>query len=53
MHTGHAPQALAAFRNAIIALLRTQGQYDYIPDAQRHYQAHLQETLQLIGLRRL
>jgi len=53
MHTGHAPQALAALRNAAIALLRTQDQYEYIPDAQRHYQAHLQETLQLVGLQRL
>ena len=53
MHTGNAPQAMAAFRNGLIALLRAHGQYDYIPDAQRHYQAHPQEALHFIGARRL
>lgn len=53
MHTGNAPQALAAFRNGLIALLRAYGHYDYTPDALRHYQAHPQEALHFIGARRL
>ena len=53
MHTGNAPQALAALRNGLLALLRAHGQYRYIPDAQRHYRAHVQEVLYFIGIRRL
>jgi predicted transposase YbfD/YdcC len=47
-YRGQTPQALAAFRNALLNLLRLQG-WRRIPDALRHYAAHLDETLALIG----
>lgn len=48
MHTGHAPQALAALRNALIDLWRAQG-WTNIADAVRTYAASIHRTLVLIG----
>ena len=48
IHTGSAPEALAALRNGLLALLRTQD-WETIPDAIRHYDASLQETLHALG----
>lgn len=47
-HTGYTVEALAALRNAILNRLRQHG-WDRIPDALRHYPAHLDEALSLIG----
>lgn len=48
IHSGHAPQALAAFRNAILALLRFEG-WSFTPTAFRHFAAHPQLALRLLG----
>ena len=44
--TGATPQALAAFRNGILALLRTLG-WSSITDALGHYGAHAHQALHL------
>jgi len=48
IHSGHAPQALAALRNAILALLRFEG-WPSPPTAFRHFAAHPQHALRLLG----
>lgn len=48
MHTGHAPQVLAAFRNALIDLWRVHG-WTSIAEAVRVCAASLTQTLTLIG----
>jgi predicted transposase YbfD/YdcC len=48
MHSGHAAQALAALRNAILALLRFEG-WPSPPTAFRHFAAHPQHALLLLG----
>jgi predicted transposase YbfD/YdcC len=48
IHSGHAPQALAALRNAILALLRFEG-WSSPPTAFRHFDAHPQLALRLLG----
>lgn len=48
IHFGHAPQALAALRNAILALLRFEG-WPSTPTAFRHFAAHPQLALRLLG----
>lgn len=48
VHTGHAPQALAALRNAVLALVRKAG-WKNIADALRYYHEHVTEALELIG----
>jgi predicted transposase YbfD/YdcC len=48
IHSGHAPQALAALRNAILALLRFDG-WSSPPTAFRHFAAHPQHALRLLG----
>ncbi len=48
VHTGSAPQALAALRNAILTLLRYQG-WSNIADAVRHYAAEPHKALRLLG----
>lgn len=48
-YTGSTPQAMAAIRNALIALLRKQG-WKSIADALRHYAAHPKNALALLGL---
>jgi predicted transposase YbfD/YdcC len=48
VRTGAAPQALAALRNALLSLLRHEG-WPSLPTAIRHFQAHLQLSLQLLG----
>jgi predicted transposase YbfD/YdcC len=48
LHTGHAAQALAALRNAVITLLRSEG-WPCLPTAFRHFAAHPQHALQLMG----
>lgn len=48
IHFGDAPQTLAAFRNAILALLRFEG-WPSTPTAFRHFQAHPQHALLLLG----
>ena len=45
---GNAPQALAALRNAILALLRFEG-WPSTPTAFRHFDAHPQLALHLLG----
>jgi predicted transposase YbfD/YdcC len=47
-HTGHAAEALAALRNAIIAAIRYHG-WTNVAAALRHYDASPQQALQLIG----
>ena len=49
LHTGSAPQALAALRNAILSLLHHEG-WHYLPDAFRFYAANLQHALHTIGI---
>ena len=48
-YRGHTPQTLAALRHAVLTLLRVAG-WTRIADALRHYAAHLDETLALIGV---
>jgi len=48
VHTGTAPQALAALRNGILALLRYEG-WPSPPSAFRHFSIHVQHALQLLG----
>ena len=48
IHFGHAPQALAALRNAILALFRFEG-WPATPTAFRHFDAHPQHALRLLG----
>ncbi len=47
-HTGQLPQAMAALRSSILALLRHHG-YTNIARALRHYDAHPNLALALIG----
>jgi hypothetical protein len=51
MHTGHAPQVLAAFRNALLNVLRAAG-WTNIAAALRHYSWSVAATLQLRGTAR-
>jgi hypothetical protein len=48
IHTGSAAQALAALRNAVIALIRYRG-WTNIAEALRHYGSSPQRALHLIG----
>jgi len=48
VHTGNAAQALAAFRNGILALLRYEG-WPSPPTAFRHFSVHVQHSLRLLG----
>lgn len=48
VHTGHAPQALAALRNGILALLRYEG-WPSPPTAFRHFCIDVQHALRLLG----
>jgi predicted transposase YbfD/YdcC len=48
IHFGNAPQALAALRNAILALFRFEG-WPSTPSAFRHFDAHPQLALRLLG----
>lgn len=48
LRSGNAPHALAALRNAILALLRFEG-WSNIPDAFRFFAASVQISLQTIG----
>jgi predicted transposase YbfD/YdcC len=48
VRSGNAPQALAAFRNAIISALRLEG-WSYMPNAFRHFCHNLQDSLHFIG----
>ncbi len=47
-YTGSTPQALAALRSCIISVLRNSG-WKSIADALRHYSAHPDRALALIG----
>jgi predicted transposase YbfD/YdcC len=49
IRVGNAPQALAAFRNGLLTVLRSIGVTN-IADALRHYAASLPETFALIGV---
>lgn len=49
VHTGDGPQALAALRNALLALLRKEG-WKNIADALRYYHDHVAEALELLGV---
>jgi predicted transposase YbfD/YdcC len=48
VHSGNEPQALAALRNAILALLRYEG-WPSPPTAFRHFSIHVQHALHLLG----
>lgn len=48
MRSGHAVESLAALRNAVMALLRAEG-WPALPTACRHFAAHPQLALQIIG----
>lgn len=48
VRSGNAPQALAAFRNAIISALRLDG-WSHMPNAFRHFCHNLQDSLRFIG----
>jgi predicted transposase YbfD/YdcC len=48
VHTGSAPQALAALRNGVLIALRHQG-WENIAAALRHYGASVQKALALLG----
>jgi predicted transposase YbfD/YdcC len=48
VHTGNAPQALAALRNGILALLRYEG-WPSPPTAFRHFSINVQHALRLLG----
>ena len=48
VHTGNAPQALAALRNGLLSLLRSKG-WTNIADALRHYGASVHRALDLVG----
>jgi predicted transposase YbfD/YdcC len=50
MHTGNAPQALAAIRNTVLNVLRARG-WTNIAAALRHYSYSVAATLQLVGVR--
>jgi len=49
LHSGHAAQALAALRNAVLNVLRYQG-WSSVPAAMRRYGASLHQALQLLGV---
>jgi predicted transposase YbfD/YdcC len=49
VHTGSAPEALAAFRNAVAGTLRVEG-WPYLPNGFRYCRAHLQSLLRWIGI---
>lgn len=49
VHTGSAPQALAAFRNAIAGTLHVEG-WPYLPNGFRHCRSNLQLLLHWIGI---
>jgi predicted transposase YbfD/YdcC len=49
IHCGNAPQALAALRNAILTLFRFAG-WPSPPTAFRHFDAHPQHALRLLGV---
>jgi predicted transposase YbfD/YdcC len=49
MHTGHAPQALAAMRNALLNVLRAAG-WTNMAAALRHYSWSVTDALQFIGV---
>lgn len=48
VHTGSAPQALAAFRNAIAGTLHVEG-WPILPNGFRYCETHLQTSLRWIG----
>lgn len=48
VHTGSAPQALAALRNAIAGTLHVEG-WPYLPNGFRYCQRHLQTSLRWLG----
>jgi predicted transposase YbfD/YdcC len=48
LRSAHAPHALAALRNATLALLRYEG-WSNIPDAFRYFAASVHKSLQIIG----
>ena len=37
VHTGHLPRNLACLTNVAISIVRLEGQFDYLPQAHRHY----------------
>lgn len=47
LRTGHAAQMMAALNNLVLGLLRRVG-WTKIPDARRHYTAHLGESTRLV-----
>ena len=49
VHTGQAPQVLAAFRNAVLSVLRFHG-WSNIAAAARCYAADPQRALRLLGI---
>jgi hypothetical protein len=48
VRAGNTPQALAAFRNALISALRLDG-WAYLPNAFRHFCHNVQDSLRFLG----
>jgi hypothetical protein len=48
LHTGNAPQAMAALRNGVMNTLRYLG-WQSIPAAMRHYSASVHDALRAVG----
>lgn len=49
VRSGHAPQALAALRNAVISLVKRLG-HASLTEARRHYALNLHDALSIIGV---
>ena len=47
-HVRHLPRNLASLTNAAIAIVRYDGRFRYLPEANRHYAARAQEALDAI-----
>ena len=44
----HMPRNLACLTNAAIAIVRSDGRFRYLPEANRHYAARAQDALAVI-----
>ena len=44
-HVNNLPRNLACLRNAAISIVRLRGQFDYLPQAHRHYAARQQDAI--------
>ena len=44
-HVNNLPRNLACLRDAAISIVRLRGQFDYLPQAHRHYAASQQDAI--------